>query len=220
MTKRLYLLNGNSNHALTTHLCALAKAQTMGQLVIEADTVLAAPLTITSRADCTIAAAAILAQVQARFQRKDLPRPDGMLLACFGEPGLAALREQLDVPVVGLLESSALTAMQLGRSFSILTAGQSWPAQLAKQLRVSGIADRCCGIGVLSPESCTSDPKIWRPALQVDLKKLLDHAPSEVVILGGGYWAGRAASLNPPENLRILDSFLASLAQITALMRL
>ncbi|HXH05637.1 MAG TPA: aspartate/glutamate racemase family protein [Vicinamibacterales bacterium] len=49
------------------------------------------------------------------------PPPDAVIVGCFGDPGLAALRELLDVPVVGPLEASFHLAAQLGARVGIVT---------------------------------------------------------------------------------------------------
>jgi Asp/Glu/hydantoin racemase len=220
MGKHIYLLNGNGSAGLTAHMEKVANSNVAQGLTIEADTVTAAPPFVSNRAEATRAAAAILDHVLARFARTDLPPPDGVLLACFGEPGLLTLRDVLDVPVVGMLEASAVTAMQLGHRFSILTAGANWPDQLADLLRVYGVADRCRGIHPMQPDSTSPDPEVWKPAMQADLVALTARYPANIIILGGGFTAGRAAALTPPEGVRVLDCFLASLAQLTGLIQL
>lgn len=220
MGSHLYLLNGNGSSRLTEHMKNVATGHITRGLNIEADTVTAAPPFVSNRAEATRAAAAILDHVQARFARSDLPRPDGVLLACFGEPGLLTLRDVLDVPVVGMLEASAVTAMQLGHRFSILTAGVNWPDQLSDLLRVYGVADRCNGIWPMRPDCNSINPEISHSAMQSDLAELIARYPAEIVILGGGFMAGLAAKLAPPQGVRVLDCFLASLAQITGLMQL
>jgi Asp/Glu/hydantoin racemase len=42
---------------------------------------------------------------------------EAVLLACFGDPGLFALRELSSVPVVGLAESAMQAASEKGRAF-------------------------------------------------------------------------------------------------------
>lgn len=55
---------------------------------------------------------------------KDHPecKPDGILVACFGDPGLYALKEISDCPVIGIAEASLSIALLLGQKFSILAA--------------------------------------------------------------------------------------------------
>jgi len=46
---------------------------------------------------------------------------DGVLISCFGDPGLKPARELANIPVVGTAESSMLFASALGQRFSIIT---------------------------------------------------------------------------------------------------
>jgi Asp/Glu/hydantoin racemase len=49
---------------------------------------------------------------------------DAVLLACFGDPGLFALREVSRAPVVGLAEASMQAAAERGGRFAIVTGGE------------------------------------------------------------------------------------------------
>jgi allantoin racemase len=46
---------------------------------------------------------------------------DGVVLGCFGDPGIEAMREMVSIPVVGPGEASMLMAASLGHRFSIVT---------------------------------------------------------------------------------------------------
>ena len=46
---------------------------------------------------------------------------DGHVIACFGDPGLDAVRELAAGPVVGIAEAAMHTATLLGRGFSVVT---------------------------------------------------------------------------------------------------
>src|SRR4029434_1612858 len=51
----------------------------------------------------------------------DRGRKDAVVLACFGDPGLAALKEIAKVPVVGMADASLLQACALGERISLRT---------------------------------------------------------------------------------------------------
>ena len=65
---------------------------------------------------------------------------DGILLGCYADPGIDALREMLTIPVAGPFESSAATALTLGHRFSIVTATPEMAPVLAEEVRAKGIA--------------------------------------------------------------------------------
>ena len=51
---------------------------------------------------------------------------DAVIIGCFGDPGLEALRAAARAPVLGLAESSIREADALGEPFAILTMGKAW----------------------------------------------------------------------------------------------
>lgn len=57
---------------------------------------------------------------------------DGVLLACFGDPGLFALREICAVPVIGLAEACMQASAHRGKRFSIVTGGARWTPMLER----------------------------------------------------------------------------------------
>ncbi len=65
---------------------------------------------------------------------------DGILLGCYADPGIDALREMLTIPVAGPFESSAATALTLGHRFSIVTATPEMTPVLKEEVRAKGIA--------------------------------------------------------------------------------
>jgi allantoin racemase len=56
----------------------------------------------------------------AALARRPAP-PDAVIIGCFGDPGLAALRETLECPVVGPFEASLHLGAQLGRRVGVVT---------------------------------------------------------------------------------------------------
>ncbi len=67
------------------------------------------------------------------------------VIACFSDPGLAALREQSAHPVLGIAESAVLTAMTMGQRFGIISIlSQSIPRHM-RYLGAMGVMDRLAG---------------------------------------------------------------------------
>lgn len=67
---------------------------------------------------------------------------DGIILGCYADPGIDALREILTIPVAGPFETSSFTAMTLGHKFSILTATPSMCPVLETEFVTKGGAER------------------------------------------------------------------------------
>src|SRR5262245_46291077 len=96
---RLLFLNPNTSAELTDLGVALASRVARPETEIVPATGQFGARYIGTRATAAIAAHAAL-DAFARCQ----PAPDVVLLACFGDPGLLALRELAPVPVVGMAE--------------------------------------------------------------------------------------------------------------------
>jgi Asp/Glu/hydantoin racemase len=76
---------------------------------------------------------------------------DAVYLACFGDPGLLALREISNVPVVGMAEASCLEACHRGRSFAIVTGGALWRPMLTEFVASLDLADRLAAVRTIVP---------------------------------------------------------------------
>lgn len=71
---------------------------------------------------------------------------DAIILGCYGDPGLDALRELISVPVVGPGEATALMAASLGHRFSIITITDSVIAFTERLVRNAGVGDKLASV--------------------------------------------------------------------------
>ncbi|MBE6081226.1 MULTISPECIES: aspartate/glutamate racemase family protein [Tissierellales] len=71
---------------------------------------------------------------------------DGVVLGCFGDPGIIAAREMVDIPVVGPGEVSIHAAAMLGDKFSIIGVGSEFNYGYIKQVRDAGLESRLVSI--------------------------------------------------------------------------
>ncbi len=116
------------------------------------------------------------------------------VVACFSDPGLAALREQSSRPVLGIAESAVLTAMMTGQRFGIISIlSRSIPRHM-RYLGAMGVMDRLAGdlpleLGIA--ELADRDRTFAR--LKTVGAALRDDKGADVVILGcAGMTAFRA----------------------------
>ncbi|MFY7781770.1 MAG: aspartate/glutamate racemase family protein, partial [Tagaea sp.] len=115
---------------------------------------------------------------------------DGVLLACFGDPGLAAIKELSPVPVVGLVEASL--AATVGRRFSIVTGGALWEAMLRESVTLAGAAGALASIRTVAPTGAdiARDPEGSLDLLARACAACATEDGAETVILGGAGLAG------------------------------
>lgn len=132
---------------------------------------------------------------------------DAVLLACFGDPGLFALREVCAMPVIGLAEAAMREAAMHGR-FSIVTGGALWRPMLERLAAALGYAGKVARIRTiaLTGAEIASDPQgsIAFLAAECRAAALEDHA--QAVILGGAALAGMAARIAPQLSVPVIDS--------------
>ncbi len=66
---------------------------------------------------------------------------DAVIVGCFSDPGLEALRELVDIPVIGPGSSAVHLAAQLGTRYSVIAPLGGGEGRLAARLRALGLAD-------------------------------------------------------------------------------
>jgi allantoin racemase len=133
---------------------------------------------------------------------------DAVLLACFGDPGLMALRERTRVPVLGLAQSSFEAAARRGR-FAVVTGGHAWGPMLDRFARAHRLDANLVGIHTIdwTGAQIATDPDGARDALVAAAQHGID-ARADVVLLGGAALTGLASSLQPRLSVPVLDNVL------------
>lgn len=71
---------------------------------------------------------------------------EAVIIGCFGDPGLAAARELVEIPVVGPAQSSGHLAAQLGERFAILTVVEEVVPALRRLMRAYGLETRLADV--------------------------------------------------------------------------
>ena len=131
---------------------------------------------------------------------------DAVLLACFGDPGLLALRELASVPVIGLAQSSLEAAGRRGR-FAVVTGGHAWAPMLARFARAHRLDEKLIAIHTIdwTGARIAADPDGARDALSAAAKQGIDGG-AECILLGGAALAGLAPLLQPHLPVPVLDN--------------
>jgi allantoin racemase len=145
---------------------------------------------IASRAAATIAGHAALDALADHVSDCDV-----VYLACFGDPGLAALKEISPVPVVGMAEASIQAACGFGRRFAIVTGGAAWEPMLKELVVGFGLSDRLAAIRTIeqSGDEIARDPASALDRLVDACNAYANKDGADSVILGGAGLAGLAS---------------------------
>ncbi|HEX5868514.1 MAG TPA: aspartate/glutamate racemase family protein [Beijerinckiaceae bacterium] len=211
---RILLINPNTSPDLTERIAGLARAAVAGDDAIVPATGRFGARYITTRASAAIAAHAALDAFAEHGAGCD-----AVLLACFGDPGLAALKELSPVPVVGMAEASCHEACRRGGRFSIVTGGVLWKPMLEEFVAQLGLADRLASVRCLAQTGgdIARDPGGSLAALAAGSRAAVEADGADVVILGGAGLAGLAVPIADKVPVPVLCSFETALRAVLAL---
>ena len=212
--RRLLVINPNTTGSITERVQQAIHAESPPDVWTEAVTARFGAPYIGDPCGYAVAAHATL-ESWARYSSQRTLGPDGIVIACFGDPGLLALRELADCPVTGLAEAALAQAAGFGRS-AILTGGQAWKPMLERLLPDLAHADRICGIETveLSGAQIHADPQAAEALLLQACQRIERLWPIDSLILGGAGLAGMAARLQGRLGLRLIDSVAAAARQV------
>ncbi|CAN7562339.1 aspartate/glutamate racemase family protein [Polaromonas sp. LjRoot131] len=207
--RRLLVINPNTSTSVSALL--QTHVQAAAGLHVQVSTVTArfgAPY-ISDEASYAVAAHATLDTWAAALAGAQ-EAPDAVLIGCFGDPGLLALRESSPVPVTGLAEAAFIEAARHGR-FAIVTGGERWGPMLQRLAQALGHAPSLAGIHTVAPTGAqlAADPAAARTLLAQACRDAVRQLGAQAVILGGAGLAGMAASLQPGVGVPLIDSVLA-----------
>lgn len=214
---RLLLINPNTSPEVTAAVARVAEG-------LVPATVELVPVTgrFGARYVASRSAAAIAGHAALDALANHVDGTDAVLLACFGDPGLLALKELSPVPVVGMAEASCHLACTLGRQFAIVTGGERWPAMLEEFVASLGLARRLAGIRALAPSA-----DVLSRNLDLAIEQLAEACAiavredgAEIVVLGGAALAGLAGRVGAELDVPVICSLDAGLQATLAVAAL
>ena len=140
---------------------------------------------------------------------------DGIVINCFGNPGLEEARKLVKTPVIGAGEASFLKIKELEKRFSVLTTVEEAVRRVKRNARKYDVerflvSVRPLGIHVLE----LNQKKRLRKALVIEGKKAVQEDHAEVVVLGCTGMAGNAEWLSKKLGVPVIDPAKAAFETI------
>ncbi|MEM6987478.1 MAG: aspartate/glutamate racemase family protein [Pseudomonadota bacterium] len=175
----LIIINPNSSQQVTDGIAAAVEPLARFGVPIRCLTLAEGPPGIESQlqADLTIAPMIALARAQTDAA--------GFVIACFGDPGLHALRDHTALPVVGIQEAAVATALTLGHRFGVIAI---LPGSIPRHLRAfgaMGVKDRLAADLALGLSVTELTERARCEAAMVETGLTLKHKHgADVLILG------------------------------------
>ena len=189
---RLLLINPNISDEVSELIRTEAERSASPGTSIE---VLTAPFGVAyieTRFEAVIGAYAV-AQLAAEHHA----RFDAVIVAAFGDPGLAGLREALPCPVTGLTEAALASACLLGNRFSIVAISRRIRAWCRETVHAYGLDSRLASIrGLDEPLADIGNVQGAQGERLIALaERCVADDGAEVIVLAGAPLAGLARSL-------------------------
>ena len=205
--KSLIVINPNSSQMVTDAIDLAINPLRRFGTPVRCLTLAEGPLGIESQqqADLTIAPMLDLAAAQTDAA--------GYVIACFGDPGLYALRDQTPLPVVGIQQAAVMTALTLGQRFGVIAI---LPNSIPRHMRAFGAmgalgrlaGDRALGLTVAD----LADERVSLEAMIATGCKLRDGDGADVLIMGCAGMARYREALETATGLPVVEPCQAAVS--------
>lgn len=178
---RILVVNPNTTDSMTAEILSSARRHALPGTEVDAVSAPWGPRSIEGHAEEALAAAATLEAVA-----EHRAVYDGFVIACYGDPGLYAARELVDAPIIGIAESSMLTACTLAHQFSIVTVIPRIVPMLTDLVRRYGLESRCASIrsSGLAVLDIDADIPAAGEAILTEAQRAIAEDGAEAIALG------------------------------------
>jgi Asp/Glu/hydantoin racemase len=140
------------------------------------------------------------------------PETSAFVIACFGDPGMAAARETTARPVIGIGEGGIAAALNHGERYGILTNLQADVNPGLRQVRALGLGQRLAGIAAADVAVVDlADAPRARSRLIAAAGRLKDLG-ADVAVLGCAGMVPYAADIESETGLTVVDPVYAATA--------
>lgn len=213
---KLLLINPNTTIGMTDGLASVAATVLPSEVTVTAITAPRGLPYISSRVEAQVAGAIVLEMLA-----EHAAGHDAVVIAAYGDPGLTAAREMLDIPVVGMAEAAMLSACMLGTRFAVVTFARRLLPWYAEGVAASGLSARFAGF--FTPDEGFASVATVADVLRGPLTALCHDAAAagaDVAILAGAPIAGLAPQIAGKVPVVTLDPVSAAVLQALSLARL
>ena len=212
---RFLVINPNTTQAMTDDIGVQARRYAREGTVIEATQPDWGPASIEGHYEEYIAAAATIEAIKERAAEYD-----GVIIACYGDPGLFAAREVSPVPVVGIAEASMLMACTVGHKFSIVTVLPRAVPLLEDMVRLHGLESRCASVRPtpLSVLDIEKDPSCAEREIVLASRKAVEDDGAEAICLGCAGMGPLDKAVEPQVGVPVLDGVACAVKMLEGVL--
>ncbi|MGD2144893.1 MAG: aspartate/glutamate racemase family protein [Anaerolineae bacterium] len=211
--RKALIINPNTSVPMTHSIRETAERVFAGSWEATVELAPAGPASLESWRDYHLAGVCILPLLSRHSDA------DGIVLACFGDPGLFALKEVASVPVVGVAEAAMSMALLLGGQFGILAGMGRAVGLMDSMVRTYGLEARYTGTHSLNMR--VLDFEAHREETLTALTqagKCLRADGADILLLGCAGLTGFTAQLEAKLRMTVVDPVEAGCRMLKAIV--
>jgi allantoin racemase len=208
----ILLINPNSSEATTAMMHGILRAALPAAIATISDTARRGPAMITTPAELAVAAEEVL-----RIGRARADEVSAIIVGAFGDPGLAALRAVVAIPVTGLGVASLRLAADGGRRFGVATTTPGLETSIARTVDRLGLTAFFTGTRLAAgdPLALANDPEQQEERLAQAVRTCIETDGAAAVVIGGGPLSAAAASLAPRFRVPVISAVEAAALEVS-----
>ncbi|HMQ40518.1 MAG TPA: aspartate/glutamate racemase family protein [Paracoccus sp. (in: a-proteobacteria)] len=212
----ILVVNPNSTQSMTDKIVEAARQVASPGTVIHGATAAGAPASIEGHYDEAMSLPGLMAQIR-EAEAKGI---DGIVVACFDDPGIAACRELATGPVLGICEAAVKAASMLATSFSVVTTLPRSIPIIEHLIHGYGLSHQCrrvraAAIPVLALEEPGSNARL---KVRDEILRAIAEDHCEAVVLGCAGMADLTAWLSEETGIPVIDGVTVATRMIEALV--
>lgn len=212
---RFLVVNPNTSAEMTKAIEQTVAASLHGDNQAEVITASMGPRSLESFYEYSLASVGVIATLK----KLDLEHYQGMLLACFGDPGLYALKETMPFPVVGIAEAALSLALLLGYRFAILAASEKAVPMMENMVQQYGLSSRLAGVFPLGMAVLDLEvDRVRTIAHMLEVGRRAVAAGAEVLLLGCAGMTGFAGKIEDELGVVVVDPIIAGVKTLEAIV--
>ncbi|UWQ92672.1 aspartate/glutamate racemase family protein [Rhodobacteraceae bacterium M382] len=211
---KILVINPNTTVSMTQKIAAAARSVARDDTEIVAANSQSGPASIQGFLDVATCVPGLLDEV-ARH-----PDVDAIVIACFDDTGLDAVRSLVSVPVLGIGEAAYHAAGMVATKFSVITTLSRSVPGLENNLMRYGLSRKCArvratDIPVLKLED--GDPETLLK-IRSEIRQAIEQDNAEAIVLGCAGMADLMAQLSVDFGLPVIDGVSAAVTFAEALV--
>ncbi|KAF7190410.1 N-carbamoyl-D-amino acid hydrolase [Pseudocercospora fuligena] len=223
---RILLCNPNATQSMTDSCLKMVSATLPPDVSVDGFTGPSndAPTAIEGTFDSVLSSAAC---ARALIPIQERESYDAILVACYSNhPLIPMLREEFEIPIIGIMEASLLAARTLGARFGIVATSQRSKVMHKDSVKYYGMEGYCAGIescdlGVLDLERLPREEVL--SVMRKVAKKLVYEDGAEVLTLGCAGMTDMKSAVEEvvaEEGVQVVDGVVAGVQHLVGIVRM